>query len=423
MAVMSGNMCFVLMPFAPEFKNQWELAFRPAIEEAGLAPWRGDEDRLGTNIIMADVTRCIADARLIVADLTHKNPNVMYELGLAHAAKKPVIMLLQEDSPVPFDVSHVRYLKYDKNNLTRLRAELKVRITHTMAMNEAERPDCFPQLKVMHEEDFKELEYLRIKMPELSIKVYPPTADIFFNDRLLGPSPQVVRVNPDAPTNSISASVATYFEFHEELTDSQIQAGTLGIVLEPRDESLFQQRVPRYLRQRRKYPNNPVLMRAVASYLLIVGECEEAIAEGVELLDVAPYWYLSHNQAGFVLPKTHQYFGEAIEHYERVAALRPDLDLGDYNLACTYSLKGEFLKCLEYLDAILDDSNRLKSYCFHPGGPVSEDSDFDPIRDSEQYGDRFRALEQQFRSAWADFEEKRVATRKEVEDFGRNLGV
>jgi len=37
----------------------------------------------------------------------------MYELGLAHAAKKNVIMLIQQDEDVPFDISYIRYLKYD----------------------------------------------------------------------------------------------------------------------------------------------------------------------------------------------------------------------------------------------------------------------------------------------------------------------
>ncbi|VFN04567.1 MAG: hypothetical protein BECKG1743D_GA0114223_110424 [Candidatus Kentron sp. G] len=48
----TGNMCFVLMPFQPDFKNQWELAIDPAIREAGLASWRGDDEHLGTNIIV-----------------------------------------------------------------------------------------------------------------------------------------------------------------------------------------------------------------------------------------------------------------------------------------------------------------------------------------------------------------------------------
>ena len=93
--------CFVLMPFSKEFNNQWELAFIPAIESAGLKPWRGDEESLGTNIIIHDITRSIYDAEVIIADLTGRNPNIMYVLGLAHAAKKNVIMLIQDERDIP----------------------------------------------------------------------------------------------------------------------------------------------------------------------------------------------------------------------------------------------------------------------------------------------------------------------------------
>jgi len=44
MTVHERKTCFVLMPFKKEFNNQWKLAFKPAIESAGLRPWRGDEE-------------------------------------------------------------------------------------------------------------------------------------------------------------------------------------------------------------------------------------------------------------------------------------------------------------------------------------------------------------------------------------------
>lgn len=105
-----NNTCFVLMPFSKELKNQWELAISPAISEAGLIPSRGDDEDLGTNIIMNDVTKRIYESKIIVADLTNKNPNVMYELGLAHSAKKQVIIISLSDEDVPFDLRHIRYL-------------------------------------------------------------------------------------------------------------------------------------------------------------------------------------------------------------------------------------------------------------------------------------------------------------------------
>jgi hypothetical protein len=49
---------------------------------------------------------------LIVADCTDRNPNVFYEIGLAHAIGKPTILLTQREEDVPFDLRHWRYIAY-----------------------------------------------------------------------------------------------------------------------------------------------------------------------------------------------------------------------------------------------------------------------------------------------------------------------
>src|SRR4051794_16675899 len=102
----NDNVCFVIRPFSPLMQNVWDLAIKPAVEAAGLKPWDGQESSLGTNVIHRDISRLVWNSTLIVADLTDRNPNVMYELGLAHAAKKPTILLLEEGDLPPLDVSH-----------------------------------------------------------------------------------------------------------------------------------------------------------------------------------------------------------------------------------------------------------------------------------------------------------------------------
>ena len=64
---------------------------------------------------MNDIWRSICEARFIVADLTGRNPNVMYELGIAHTVGKEVILIHQsgEDPKFPFDISHMRIINYD----------------------------------------------------------------------------------------------------------------------------------------------------------------------------------------------------------------------------------------------------------------------------------------------------------------------
>ena len=50
----------------------------------------------------------------LVAELTSKNPNVFYELGLAHALEKPVVLVSSNQEDVPFDLRHIRAIFYDQ---------------------------------------------------------------------------------------------------------------------------------------------------------------------------------------------------------------------------------------------------------------------------------------------------------------------
>jgi nucleoside 2-deoxyribosyltransferase len=57
----------------------------------------------------------INQAAFIIADVTGRNPNVMYELGIAHTLGKPVIIITQEINKIPFDFKHLRHYVYEDN--------------------------------------------------------------------------------------------------------------------------------------------------------------------------------------------------------------------------------------------------------------------------------------------------------------------
>ena len=110
-----SNTCFVVMPFRSLFESEYERVIRPAIEEVGLECVRGDEIYTEQAVIQ-DIWKSIRKARVIVAELSGRNPNVMYETGLAHALGKPIIMLNRDNKAVPFDLGFLRYIYYDPNN-------------------------------------------------------------------------------------------------------------------------------------------------------------------------------------------------------------------------------------------------------------------------------------------------------------------
>lgn len=65
---------------------------------------------------MDQVWQGINAAKVLVAELTSRNPNVFYELGLAHALKKPVVLISAKEEDVPFDLQHIRVIYYDVND-------------------------------------------------------------------------------------------------------------------------------------------------------------------------------------------------------------------------------------------------------------------------------------------------------------------
>ena len=104
--------CFVMMPFGQWSDVYYREVYIPAIKEAGFEPVRGDEI-FSSGSVVEQIWEQIDKAKVLLADLTGKNPNVFYELGLAHAARKPVIFTSGLLDDVPFDLRHLRVIIYD----------------------------------------------------------------------------------------------------------------------------------------------------------------------------------------------------------------------------------------------------------------------------------------------------------------------
>lgn len=107
--------CFVMMPFGAWSDRYYKELFSVAIKEAGMEPVRADE-LFSTGTVIEQIWEQIQKAKILLADLTAKNANVFYELGLAHAARKPVVFVSGDVQDVPFDLRHLRVIIYDIND-------------------------------------------------------------------------------------------------------------------------------------------------------------------------------------------------------------------------------------------------------------------------------------------------------------------
>lgn len=107
-------MAFVVMQFTKPYNELYSEVIRPICEEFGITSVRADE-AYGPGLIVADIARQIAEAKVIVAEITPSNPNVYYELGYAHALNKPTILIAEKGTALPFDVSPFRILFYENS--------------------------------------------------------------------------------------------------------------------------------------------------------------------------------------------------------------------------------------------------------------------------------------------------------------------
>jgi len=112
-SVSPKDTCLVLMPFTDPHSTYYEQIYKPAVEKAGLLPVRADAEIFGAGNITDQVWQGINAAKILVAELTTRNPNVFYELGVAHALKKPVVLVGSNENDVPFDLRHIKVIYYD----------------------------------------------------------------------------------------------------------------------------------------------------------------------------------------------------------------------------------------------------------------------------------------------------------------------
>lgn len=103
---------FVIMPFKNEFDFIYKNQIKKICELNNLTCKRAD-DIYSSKPIMQDIWSLIYYSKIIIADCSNKNPNVMYELGIAHTLGKKVILITQNIDDIPFDLRHLRHLYYE----------------------------------------------------------------------------------------------------------------------------------------------------------------------------------------------------------------------------------------------------------------------------------------------------------------------
>lgn len=113
--------CFVIMPISDtdgykkgHFNRVYEDIFKPACQLSGYEAIRADDVKQ-TNLIHLDILKKLIESPLAICDLSSKNPNVMFELGLRQAFDKPTVLVQDENTTDIFDITPLRYTEYNSN--------------------------------------------------------------------------------------------------------------------------------------------------------------------------------------------------------------------------------------------------------------------------------------------------------------------
>lgn len=118
--VVDNKTCFVIMPISNQlgydsdhFSLVYEDIIKPAIDRAGMVAIRADET-VNTNLIQLDILKKVIESDIAICDMSSKNPNVFYELGVRQAFDKTTVLMIDDVTSAPFDVSSLRYVDYKK---------------------------------------------------------------------------------------------------------------------------------------------------------------------------------------------------------------------------------------------------------------------------------------------------------------------
>lgn len=125
--------CFVMQPFdGGVFDKRYEDIFSLAIQDAGLEPYRVDQDPK-VSIPIQDIESGISDSRMCFAEITRDNPNVWFELGFAIAKGKDVVIVCSTErtTKFPFDIQHRSVITYEvssSSDFDKLKSQITAKI-------------------------------------------------------------------------------------------------------------------------------------------------------------------------------------------------------------------------------------------------------------------------------------------------------
>lgn len=156
--------CFVIMPISDQgdyttghFAKVYEQIIKPSIEEAGYEAYRVDENNICDSII-GKIFDAIQECPMAVCDLSNRNPNVLYELGLRQAYDKPVVLIQDDKTDKIFDVSGISTVFYKSARLYEDVIEARIKIKEAILSTKEGKTNTLAKVMKVNAADFSKVE-------------------------------------------------------------------------------------------------------------------------------------------------------------------------------------------------------------------------------------------------------------------------
>jgi len=130
----SSNLCYVMMPSTDKMYWVYRDFIKPVAEQFGLSVVRADGISV-SGAIFEQARVAIQQSRLCIADVSQGNPNVLYEVGIARAIGKPMLLLCQNMNDVPFELRNSLSIVYDAQRIQEAKLKLKRAIQGVLGEN------------------------------------------------------------------------------------------------------------------------------------------------------------------------------------------------------------------------------------------------------------------------------------------------
>ena len=207
--IVENNDCFIIMPIADHkdykdghFKRVYEDILAPACRGAGYRPVRAD-DVAQTNLIHLDILQKLLESPMAICDLSTRNPNVLFELGLRQAFDKPTVLVQEVGTPQIFDINLFRYTEYrngldyrdvltDQKSIQKVLEETKIAVQENKSVNSIIKLLSITNPASLQDpSNFGEKEYFNVLMSEInSIKTIiapsPKNNSSITNEKYIG---------------------------------------------------------------------------------------------------------------------------------------------------------------------------------------------------------------------------------------------